>query len=270
MRSIFEFDDYKTWMKAKIHLKPQHGRGEISRIAECLNVHVTLVSQILRNDKDFTIEQAHTIAEYFGINDLETDYFMNLVQMNRAGTASLKEFFKRQQAELKAKSLHLKNRLNVDRNLTTEESARFYSSWLYSAIRVYCSIGEGKTKEEIAIQFQLKNKELNDAIDFLISTGLLKLKDQGYVVGPQRTHAAFGTPFLKSHLSNWRTKTLESIHSLTPEELMYSSCLSISKKDFAILRERFAEAVKAVNETVQSTEPEEMVVFNLDWTLLKP
>lgn len=270
MRSIFEFDDYKTWMKAKIHLKPQHGRGEISRIAECLNVHVTLVSQILRNDKDFTIEQAHSIEEYFGINDLETDYFMNLVQMNRAGTTSLKEFFKRQREELKAKSLNLKNRINVDRTLTTEESARFYSSWIYSAIRVFCSIGEPKTKEDIGVKFQLNKKELNDAIDFLTSTALLNLKDQGYVVGPQRTHAAFGTAFLKSHLSNWRTKALESVHSLSAEELMYSSCLSISKKDFAKIRERFAEAVKEVNETVKSTEPEEMVIFNLDWTLLKP
>ena len=270
MRSIFEFEDYKTWMKAKIQLKPQNGRGEISRIAESLKVHVTLVSQILRGDKDFTVEQAHTIAEYFGINALETDYFMNLVQMNRAGTKPLKDFFKRQQAELKAKSLHLKNRVNVDRVLTTEESAKFYSSWIYSAIRVFCSIGNNKTKAEIGDHFQLKSLELNESVDFLLSAGLLKMNEQGYVVGPQRTHAAFGTPFLKSHLNNWRTKALESAHSLTQEELMYSSCLSISKKDFTTLREKLAQTVKEVNETVKSTEPEEMVVFNLDWTILKP
>lgn len=270
MRSIFEFDDYKTWMKAKIQLKPQNGRGEISRIAEKLSVHVTLVSQILRGEKDFTIEQAHAIAEYFKINDLETDYFMNLVQLSRAGTAPLKEFFKRQQAELKQKSLHLKNRINVDRELTPEESARFYSSWIYSAIRVFCSIGNSKSKAEIGDQFHLSSKDLNEAVDFLLSAGLLKLSDEGYSVGPQRTHAAFGSPFLKSHLNNWRTKVIESAHALTANELMYSACLSISKKDFAMLRERFAETVKEVNNTVKSTDPEEMVIFNLDWTVLKP
>ena len=257
-------------MKAKIQLKPQNGRGEISRIAESLNVHVTLVSQILRGDKDFTVEQAHSIAEYFGIYDLETDYFMNLVQANRAGTKPLRDFFKRQQTELKEKLLHLKNRINVDRLLTTEESAKFYSSWIYSAIRVYCSIGSSKSKAEIGDHFQLKSKELNEAVDFLLSAGLLKINDQGYVVGPQRTHAAFGTPFLKSHLQNWRVKALESAHALSQEELMYSSCLSISKNDFAKLRERLAETVKEVNETVKYTEPEEMVVFILDWTILKP
>ena len=270
MKSLFEIQDYKSWIKLRIKSLPHGGRGEISRMAQHLGVHVTLVSQILKGDKDFTIEQGYSLTEYFALNDLEAEFFVVLIQFNRAGTHGLRKFFEKRMGELIQKSQDLKKRLPFDRQLSTEESATFYSDWRFSAVRVFTSLEDGKTFEEIQKHFHLSIQQAHRIVDFLVSTGLCEKKNNFYHVGSQQTHVAFGSPFLKSHLSNWRNKAVESSDGLKIEELMYSSCLSLSRKDFALIKERLAEVVKSVQLAVKETDPQELVIFNLDWAILKP
>ncbi len=270
MKSLFELQDYKAWIHQHIRRLPHGGRGELSRIGKYLGIHVSLVSQILRGDKDFTVEQAHTLTEYFGLNEIETQFFVLLVQINRAGTHTLKSFFLKRRDQLIQFSHELKNRLPIDRQLNHEESAQFYSSWLYSAVRVYTSLDQGKTSEEVQKQFHLSPKASSDVLNFLLQVGLCGKEKDRYIVGPQSTHVPFGSPFLKSHLSNWRIKSLESMNELKTEEMMYSSCLSLSESDFTLIREQLAEMIKSIQAKVKETRSEKIVVFNLDWCFLRP
>lgn len=270
MKSLFEIEDYKAWIKLRIKTLPHGGRGELSRIASHLRVHATLVSQVLKANKDFTIEQGYSLTEYFGLTELESEFFINLIQINRAGSHGLKKFFGKRLKELKRKSQDLQRRLPIDRQLTLEESANFYSSWVYSAVRVYSSIGSGKTFDEIRKHFNLSVGSAIHILSSLVDYGLCAKKDDLYMVGPRATHVAFPSPFLKSHLTNWRIKALESAANIQQEELMYSACLSLSKKDFETVRESMAELLKQIQLRVQQTEPEEIVIFNLDWCFLRP
>ncbi|HWU42914.1 MAG TPA: DUF4423 domain-containing protein [Bdellovibrio sp.] len=218
MKSLFELQDYKVWINQHIRKLPHGGRGELSRIGNHLGIHVSLVSQILRGDKDFTIEQGHALTKYFGLNEIETEFFVLLIQINRAGTHALKSFFIKRRNQLIQLSQDLKNRLPIDRQLNHEEGAQFYSSWLYSAVRVYTSLDQGKTSDEIQKQFHLSSEVASAILTFLLQVGLCEKKMDRYTIGPQRTHLAFGSPFLKSHLSNWRIKSLESMTDLKAVE----------------------------------------------------
>lgn len=270
MKTLFELSDYKAWMKQRIRSLPRGGHGELSRIAQHLGVHVTLVSHILKADKDFTVEQGYLLTEYFGLTELETEFFILLVQINRAGNHKLHSFYNRQLGQLKTKSLDLQSRFNVDRRLSLEESSKFYSSWLYSAVRIFTSIHDGCTRSQIQSYFHLGDSETDEILEFLIECKLCQKQGDRYSVGPQTTHLPFGSTFLKSHLKNWRIKALESANGLSADEVMYSSCLSLSEKDFKMLREKMAALIQDVQLTVKTTIPSKMVVFNLDWSFLKP
>src|ERR1039457_3217815 len=83
---LFEFDNYKEFVRKKLRGTTNKGHGQYSRIAEHLSIHTSMVSQVFGGEKHLTFEQACGICNYFGFTELETDYFIALVQLDRAGT----------------------------------------------------------------------------------------------------------------------------------------------------------------------------------------
>src|ERR1700684_1559181 len=108
--SVLNHSSYKPYLEEYMAQLPKGGRGEINRMAEAMDVHPTLVSQVLRGDKDFSLEQAHKLCHHIGLLKLEKDYFILLVQFERAGSSDLRQYYKEKIDELKARSLDLKER----------------------------------------------------------------------------------------------------------------------------------------------------------------
>ena len=52
---------------------------------------------------------------------------------------------------------------------------------------------------------------------------------------------------------------------LNEDELMVTGQYSISKQDFLRLRESLTQFMKSLEQTIKTTEPEEIVCLNLDW-----
>lgn len=89
---IFEFQNYKAFIRSMITNHPDLGHGSIKKMAAALRVHPSLISQVLNGIKDLTSEQANDIAGFFCLSELETEYFLCLVDIERAGTTRLKVF----------------------------------------------------------------------------------------------------------------------------------------------------------------------------------
>ena len=94
MRDIYQYTDYKEYFKEVIQKKPKAGRGQYLKLSQYLNVHSTLISQVLGGQKDFSSEQAIKVAKYFALNAQETEYFFTMLNLNKAGSAELREYYK--------------------------------------------------------------------------------------------------------------------------------------------------------------------------------
>ncbi len=101
---IFGYQDYKSFLLERIHNLPKKGRGEMQRMAYFLNVHPTLISQILRGPRDLSPEQALEFSQYFGLTRSETEYFLTLVEIERAGSLRLKSFLELRRNRLQEKT----------------------------------------------------------------------------------------------------------------------------------------------------------------------
>src|SRR5262245_25703835 len=129
MLSIYNYKDFRKFVKDVFHGMPRQGYGQSHRLAKHLNVHTTLISQILGGRKSFSLEQAHEVAEYLGLNELETDYFVTLIQLEKAGTKPLRAYFEKKLAGVKGRASELVNRLKSERGMSEEMRAVFYSHW---------------------------------------------------------------------------------------------------------------------------------------------
>ena len=268
--SIFNHKSVNAYLKEYISHLPKKGRGEISKIASHLKVSTTLISHILSEKKTLTLEQADSLIEYLGLMNLEQDYFINLVQMERAGTTSLKKYWSKKLTEIKEASLKLSQRVKIDKVLSHEEKSIFYSSPLYSAIRLFTSVGgKGKSLGEICDRFDLPKARVATILSFLVESGLCIEKNGLYFLGAQKTHLDNQSPHLPKHLSSWRNRAIYHSENISDKELMYSAPVSLSVEDFDKLREEMANFIKKFVERVQASPAEEIACFNLDFFWIK-
>ena len=268
--NIYQHATVGAYLRAHIATLPRNGRGEVSRIAISLRVSPTLISQIVAGAKVLTPEQAELLCLHLSLTPIETEYLTFLVQKERAGIKSLREFWDAKLEEVKAKSKSVAKRLVTDRTLTEVERAVFYSSPLYSAISLYTSVGKkGKTLEEICARFDLPRKEAAQMLEFLVATNLCREEKGYFTIGSLKTHLESTSPFVRSHHCNWRLQAMHQCASLTEEELMFTSPISLAVGDFEVLRAEIVGFIEKLMKKVHDSPAEEIACLNLDFIWIK-
>lgn len=264
--NIFQFEDFREYVFREIKSKPNGGRGELLKISKHAKLHTTSLSQILKGDRVISMEHALSLAEYFGLSEAETRYFLLLIQYDRAATKELKAHLKKQIDESKSEHTELVRVLNRDRVLSEHEKALFYSNWFFSGVRVLTSIPGFQSTDAIARRFGLSKQLVNEVVQFLLSTGLCEEKEGKLQPGPQYTHLESGSKFVSRHHSNWRLLAMNKHPTLSQEELAYTSPMSLSVNAAQEVREVLVEAVRKVNQIREnSVSCETTFCLNLDW-----
>lgn len=268
MINIFEFENYKDYVNKWITSRPKKGRGELLRISKSLRIHSTLVSHIFRGDKHLSLEQASDLTLHLGLEELETQYFLILVQIAKAGSQSLLNILKLQKNEIQNKALKIVNRVKHQKVLSKEDKSTFYSNWYYSAIRLSTSLPHIKTKNDIYKSFDLPERVIDKVLDFLVTRNLCKLENGAYSLGPSITHLENDSQDINRHHTNWRLQAMKHYPQNQESDLVFSAPLTIAKKDAADFRERLLKIISDLGKKVEASDPDTMMAFNIDFVKL--
>jgi uncharacterized protein (TIGR02147 family) len=262
---IFDFSDFRKFTLKRFDSMPRHGHGQLKKLSEYLGVHTTFVSQVFRGEKALSAEQGIGVAEFLGLSDLETQYFVKLIQIERAGSAKLKKLIQAEAQEIRERSQKIANRLVITQVLPDEHKAVFYSAWYYSAIRLLVGIDGFQDVDAIAVRFKIPKKQVADVLTFLFSTGLLVKHDGVMKVGPSKTHLGADSPFIKLHHTNWRFQALENVNRSDDEKLHYSSPMTVGKKEVDIIRNQILKMIEEIGKVIDPAPNEELMCLNVDW-----
>lgn len=223
------------------------------------------MSQIIKGHKDLTTDQAISTCEFFGLNSLESDYLIMMVNYDRAGHPTAKKFYKNKLLELKKQSQNVSERITAATKLSEEQRAVFYSDWAYSAIRQSVALPNTDTVEAIAKYLDLPIEKVNHHLDFLLQTGLCKLLGKKIILGPSSTHVESSSPWVNVHHTNWRNRAIHSLNALGTYDLHYSSPVTLSASDCELIKEKLIQLIEDVRATVDPSPSEKMYCLNLDW-----
>lgn len=264
---IFAHSDTSKLLRAFIASQPQKGRGLVKQIAEHLGVASPQVSQFLSGIKTITMDQAYLIGKYFSWSELEMEYWLTLVDWERASHHDVKRHFKKKLLSIKKESLKVSKVVSATTELSDVDKGQFYSSWIYSGIRLYCSLGRGKRIEEIHQAFpEYHANELNEIVEFLLQRQLIIKTGLVYELGMQRTFVPKGSPFLRQHQTNWRIRAVERSSFITDDELMFTAPLSISEAGFKKVRRELQDWIKHISENLISYgDAEQVACLNIDF-----
>lgn len=267
MISIYNFDNFRDFIRDHFRQQPKQGRGQALRLASSLGVHSTLVSQVLRGTKTLTPEQASLAADFLGLLDNEAEYFLLLVQLDRAGHASLRKILTRRLRQLKKQSGEIAHRVRTEARLSDEQKSIFYSDWLYAAARQLTAIPGLNSPEAIARRLGASPARTREVIQFLVDQALCLQKDGSLSIGPQSTHIEASSPWVRSHHANWRQRAQENYSKDDPVKLHYTCPMTISRKDAEALRERILKFLESLDPLIEKSPSEELYCLNIDWFL---
>jgi uncharacterized protein (TIGR02147 family) len=266
MKEIYSYDDYKEFIKDSLVEK---GHGSRLKLAASLNCQSAYISSVLNQMAHFSLEQASEAAAFFYLDSDEEEFLLHLVQYARSGTKRLRELYlKKIKSEREKRSL-LSNRIQGTHTLDEVTQTQYYSRWYYAAIHVLVTVPQFKKKENISKYLNLPQTVVNEALDFLMKTGLVVLKEDGLSSGKTRVFLKGDSPLIVQHHENWRLKAIESVTLGSKENVHFSSVYSLSQKDFVIIKEKLLSHLQEVREIVKPSPEEEVCVLNLDFFSLR-
>lgn len=263
--NIFNFEDYKILVQKLVENRPRRGHGQYRKLAETLRLSSVAISQIVKGPRDFSLEQALEVAQFFHLDAEETEYFLLLVQRSRAGTQKLRANFDKKIAHTQAERELLAKRVKHEADFSEQAKAIFYSNWQYSAVRIATSIPKLQSVEAIAAKLSMKPEEVAPILQFLLENGLCKKEGNGYALGPSSTMLPKDSPFINSHRREWRLKSIEHLRRLGPQDMFYTGLVSLSAADLRAFRQELVELVARFTERVKESPSETMACLNLDW-----
>ncbi len=263
--SVYEYRDYKLFLKGWIESQPKRGRGVIRRIAEHLRMSPTMMSHILQGEKHLSVEAASDLSSFIGLSEDEFEYFLLLVLHGRAGSFSLKERLASKITSEQRKALDLAKRVKADRELAETVKATFYSSWIYTGIRNMTACPEFQEVDAIARHLNLSPITVQKVVDFLIQNELVVRKEGRLEVGPQQTHIGSSSVLVSKHHQNWRLQAFNKMLETNERNLFFTAPMSMSAETADLIRARIPTFIEEILKAVRPSPSEIVRCLNIDW-----
>lgn len=265
MKSIYEYQDYKSFLSATEQARRVAERGFRRRIAAHLGCQPGYISQVLNDSAHLSLEQAFAAAEFLGLGESERKYFLTLVERERSGSPQLRAHFERELTNLREAHLNIRERVGASRQLSESEQSRYYSSWHYLAVHMLSTLPDFATAGAIAQELKIPLHTVQDIILFLMSCGIVEENDGKIRAGVTQVHLGRDSILIKQHHTNWRLAAVQSLATAAASDVHYSTVSTLSKKDADDLRAAMIALIQSYVETVRPSKEEVMVGFNLDF-----
>lgn len=264
-KSLFDYKDYKTYIKERIIDSPTKGRGIKLKIAEHLSCQTSFISQVLNGLPNFSLEQGIKLNTFFDHTKEEARYFILLLHCERAGSAELIAFLKEEMKEIVDKRSDLKNRIDIKNSLKKVDQQVYYSSWLYACIHMMVAIPDFQTIPAMTKHLNLPREKVMEVITFLEETGLIQKVGARYEIGVTKIHLSKDSPQIQRHHTNWRMQAINAIDLNQAANLHYSTVVTMSKADIPHVKEILIKSIEECRKVIRDSKEEEVQSICIDF-----
>lgn len=259
---VFGFKTYLPLLKA--YLTGDGNRGRLSRAGEALNVQRSYFSRVLSGELQLTPDHAFRLSEFLGFNESERDYFLALVETERASTPSYREFQKRRAELLRKKFESLDERTNRKALAAPQNDIEYFSAWYWSAIHFLTSTVDGQTVDALSQRLNLSPKVVREVLQGLKTRGYASSRGERWLYAAGEFHTPKGDPLTVIHHQNWRTRAVQDAQLNSDESIHFTAVQSVSRGDVEKLRELLLSFIGDASRIAGPSNPEETIALTCD------
>ena len=240
------------------------GRGYRAQLARAAKCQPAYLSQVLGRQAHFTPDHAAGLCDFWGFDELESEYFLALVDLARAGSSTLINKIKRRLRSLAERYRRESERLDP-RQSDPERSLRYYLDWIESAVHVLLSIPGHSEPEPIARRLRIDESRALSALATLLELGLVTREGREWKLTTRHLHASDQTQFARLHHRNWLDRMRELSGRENPRDFRYTSIVSLSNDDFSQIRSLLKSGIESAQRIVNPSREEMLACLIVDW-----
>jgi uncharacterized protein (TIGR02147 family) len=262
---VFQHDDYRGFIQARLLAMPRKGRGQIKRISEAAGLDPSYLSRILRGSKGLKMEHSLKIARFLGLGALETDYLVELTRLDSAGNADLRKYSKERLQQMREQAGMPAEETRSSPGLDARDEAIYLSNWQYDAARIATGIPGMNSIDALAEYLALPRALVGQIVSFLLSSGLCVGSSGQLKTGKKFLRLNPDSPMVARHLLNWRSAGAERVPQRRPEDFFYTISMAVSERDAGEFRRKLIALVEEAHAVSEKTKPERVACLNVDW-----
>jgi uncharacterized protein (TIGR02147 family) len=264
MEWLFEITNYREVVRKMIREadKVYGYRTLLARAAGCQQAYL---SQVLAETAHLTPEHGAGLCDFWQFGQKESEYFLNLVLLGRAGSESLRQKLLRQGADIAQEAKATEKRLVQSESQDQRAALLYYSDWRLSAVHVLISIEQLQTAESLAKHLSLGLKEVRKFLFTLEEVGLASHQGERWMQTTKNLHAPDSSAVAKLHHKNWRLRALAAVEEDSREALHYTAPCTLTEKDYLEIRHLLARAIQKSRDIVGPSKEHLGACLTVDW-----
>jgi uncharacterized protein (TIGR02147 family) len=262
---VYHFTDYKSYILNKIE-ENSHIRAYRSSLAKAAGCGRSFLSQALNSEIHLTPDHGAGLTAFWNLDDERTDYFLDLMNYERAASKPLRLRLKKKLDVQRAESKLLSKRPSENSQLTPQlKEAIYYSSWHIAAIHTLTAIPGFQTIAAIARRLEVPSSLVDRTLRDLASLGLVRQVGERWVVHGGSIHLPKESPLSTVNQISWRNQSMRHLAAHAHDGIHFTGLFALSRVDAEALLIRLNSVIAEVLTIVGPSHEEELVCFNIDY-----
>ncbi|MFZ4405423.1 MAG: TIGR02147 family protein [Pseudobdellovibrionaceae bacterium] len=262
--NVFTFNDYKDFIRTRIKYAP-HSWGHISKLAEAADCQRSYFSRMLNSEVHLTADHIHNLSEYWQMPENEADFFLLLLEKEKASSASYRNKIETKLKNLKADHENIQKRVQRPIVSLGQKEFTYYSAWYYSALHILVSIPKYQTTSSIAEYLHLDKNWTEQTLQELEQFGLIKKQNSRWTFAGQELHVSKDSPLVVLHHQNWRARAVLDAQQKKPTSLHYTVVQSMNLKTYDQIKEKILQLISESAHLAGPAKEEIMVCMTCDF-----
>lgn len=265
MANLFTFSDYRTYIKARIKTGPARGQGRLAAAAGCTPSYL---SQVLNTQVQLTPDHAARLTAFWRFDEVETDYFLALVELERCASAELRQILTRRMTTIQKSRQRVTRRVEAKDEIPLARQVGYFAHPMTAAIHLATRIPTLRSTRAIAERFGLPEDLVASTLDSLKTLGLVRGGSQQWQAVDVNFHLPDTSPVTVVNHANWRHQAVQRMHTGQRDGVHYTALYTLARGDIAKLREEILELIERSRRVVLSAKDETLTCFQCDfWEL---
>lgn len=266
--SVYEATSYVEFIVAVLHAGQKRiARGQIAALARQLKCHSSFVSQIIRAKAFMSHEQAMRFCAFAKLLDDETEFFIDLLNRDRACTKESKTHFDRIVHRKLLERNSLQKRAGLKATLTREQEILYFQSIIHPLVHAALHLKHVQGPIQLSTTLGFSKSEIIDSLHLLEELGLATKQQETWHPTHKSIHVGKQSPLNRAYHVNWRLKIAAQLldGQRTDEHTHYTSIFCIAQHDVERIRGLILNNLETVRKEMVASDSEQLVALCLDY-----
>jgi uncharacterized protein (TIGR02147 family) len=261
---IYSFSSYKTYLRARID-EEENPWGLLTKLAAAAGCQRSYFSRMLSQETHLTPAQAFGLSRYWGLTNDETEYFLGLLEVERAGTSDYRDHLKRKNEELKRRQEDLAQLVKRNLAVSDERDLEYYSAWFWVAVHALTSIPQFQSESAISEKLGISRSQVRMILNVLEKWGAVYQDGARWKYNAREQHLSKESPLVCFHHSNWRQQAIMDAQRRNPASIHYTVVQSLSRADFERVKQLVLDLIEKSSRIAGPSKEEDLMCLTCDF-----